>query len=551
MKLQLSGYGTWSELTLHKLWPLLFQDMLRIQERDRSEAMEGQLSEARRQVESLQHEKAESQVEQVSLPGSLDMCAQNFLHLQVRLRTELERKEAQLEEKREQVLQAKNEVDRVMGELIEARQTVGSLRSQVDTLEVRSVRPGRQFNLACPPAGGAPAERDSAGRTGEHPPPPLEGTGVVSPLTPGTVAWGGERARSSTTGNHGYQVCQCSAQEPELCQATTSCELSSSVGQLVMSSTHFQPIGLQVNLPLTFTPTSPAVFGVNSAKAVMLGNNVIVAGGNADVDNQQQVMFYRPEKRVWGTLGRYNLCLFGMAVLGGNRMLVLVGGYDLTTDTYSNSLVQWDHKGRYWRPIFRPMPTARSDAAAVGYKGYLVVAGGSNGEENLTVVEVLNTQSVQWSTVAPLPAPIEGLVQSVPLEDAARPEADTWYLMGWETGLRQPAHTFSISLHRLSVQLEGGESAGWAMLPPPPLACCGAVIFRGCLLAVGGKDRHGGRKKDVHLYLPGTCEWLRVAELPVAKHNCCCFPLSSVEFMVIGGSEATQFSTRVDIARPS
>ena len=281
----------------------------------------------------------------------------------------------------------------------------------------------------------------------------------------------------------------------------------------------------------------------------MLGNSVVVAGGNADVDNQQQVMYYRPERHSWGALGRYSLSLFAMAVLGGNRLIVLVGGYDLASDTYSNNLVQWDNKGKYWRPIFHPMPTARSDAAAVGYKAYLVVAGGSNGVENLTTVEVLNTLTVEWSTVAPLPVPIEGLVQSVPLVDASRPEADTWYLMGWETGLRQPALTFSLSLTQLTSHLEGGGGMGWAKLPSPPLACAGAVIFKGCLLAVGGKDRHGGKKADIHLYLPGTCEWLKVSELPVAKHSCCCFPLSSEEFMIIGGCEATQFSTRVDIAR--
>lgn len=281
----------------------------------------------------------------------------------------------------------------------------------------------------------------------------------------------------------------------------------------------------------------------------MFGSSVVVAGGNADVDNQQQVMYYRPEHHRWGALGRYSLSLFAMAVLGGNRLLVLVGGYDLATDTYSNSLVQWDSKGKYWRPVFHPMPTARSDAAALGYKDYLIVAGGSNGIENLTTVEVLNTRTVQWSTVTSLPVPIEGLIQSVPLINPSQSHSDTWYLMGWESGLRQPAHTMSISLTQLTSHLEGNGGMGWAMLPSPPLACAGAVVFRGCLLAVGGKDRHGGKKEAIYLYLPGTCEWLRVAELPVAKHSCCCFSLSSDEFMIIGGSEATQFSTRVDIAR--
>jgi predicted nucleic acid-binding Zn-ribbon protein len=414
---------------------------------------------------------------------------------QERLTTEVERKEVALEEKREQILQAKGEVDRVMGELTEARQTITRLRSQLDTategLHQRETQLTDLVRLE-----GVERELEAARRDNV------------------TIRCENARLRNLN-----------SARPPP------------------------QPLGLHIELPLSFTPTNAAAFGVHSAKAVMFGNSVVVAGGHADVDSQQQVMFYRPDRRVWNTLGKYNLSLFAMAVLGDNRMLVLVGGYNLASDTYSNNLVQWDQRGRYWRPTFRPMPTPRSDAAAVGYKSYLVVAGGSNGEENLTVVEVLNTHTVQWSIVAPLPAPIEGLIQNAPLQDATRPEIDTWYLMGWETGLRQPAHTFAISLHQLILELEGGESTRWAMLPPPPLACCGAVIFRGCLLAVGGKDRHGGRKKDIHLYLPGTCEWLRVAELPVAKHNCCCFPLSAEEFMVIGGTENTQFSNRVDIAR--
>lgn len=275
---------------------------------------------------------------------------------------------------------------------------------------------------------------------------------------------------------------------------------------------------------------------------------MVVAGGHADVENQQQVMHYRPD-RGWGKLGKYSLSLFAMAALGGGRLLVLVGGYDLAMDTYSGNIVHWDKSGKYWQPIFHPMPTARSDAAAVGYKDYLIVAGGSNGVQNLMTVEVLDTRTVQWASVASLPAPIEGLIQSIPQVDPARPQADTWYIMGWETGLRQPAHTFCLSLDQLTARMSGGvEPLGWARLPTPPLACCGAVCFRSCLLAVGGKDRHGVKKKDIFLYLPGTCEWLHVADLPVAKHSCCCFPLSAKEFLVIGGTEATQFSNRVDIA---
>lgn len=109
--------------------------MLRNQERDRSQALEGQLTEARRQVESLQHEKTESQLELVNfLNALLSVCSISLS--QGQLRMEVERKEAQLEEKREQVLQAKSKVDQITGELNEARQTISHLQSEVNSTSV-------------------------------------------------------------------------------------------------------------------------------------------------------------------------------------------------------------------------------------------------------------------------------------------------------------------------------------------------------------------------------------------------------------------------------
>ena len=308
----------------------------------------------------------------------------------------------------------------------------------------------------------------------------------------------------------------------------------------------------QVNLPLTFGLAQSAPFGTNSARVVLLGYNVVmVGGGNADIDNVQRVMYYQWGKG-WGTLGKYNNTLFAMAVLGGGRRLVLIGGYNQPQDTYSNEIVHWDNHGKRWLPIYIPMPTARSDAAALAYKQYLLVAGGCNSMGNLTTVEVLNTETVQWSTVAPLPVPIEGLIQSTSHIDSAHPQSDTWYLMGWERGLNQPPNTFRISIRELIQQAKGElQWANWVKLPDPPLSCCSAVVFRGCLFAVGGKDQQNVKKKDIHLYMSGTCQWLCVAELPTPRHSCSCCAFSSEEFMVIGGCENTgntMFSTRVDLA---
>ena len=112
-----------------------------------------------------------------------------------RLRVEMERKESQLEEKRDQLIQAKSEVDRVMGELTEARQRVASLNSHLESTSVSESLGGGVRLCVLVSTGAAEAERDPAGGPGESlnqsdwqcrvtsapPPPPT-----------GAAAWVGE-----------------------------------------------------------------------------------------------------------------------------------------------------------------------------------------------------------------------------------------------------------------------------------------------------------------------------------------------------------------------
>ena len=57
-----------------------------------------------------------------------------------------------------------------------------------------------------------------------------------------------------------------------------------------------------------------------------------------------------------------------------------------------------------WVEKFPPMPTRRVFATAVCTGTVLIVAGGMRENcEDLTTVEVLNTENSQWSTAADLP----------------------------------------------------------------------------------------------------------------------------------------------------
>lgn len=95
--------------------------LLILQERqERDQALQTELSAAREEAEELRHEKWE---------------------LERRLTEEAQRWETQLQEKREQVLLAKSEVDRVTEELTEERQVTHGLRTQRDTALVCGLLP--------------------------------------------------------------------------------------------------------------------------------------------------------------------------------------------------------------------------------------------------------------------------------------------------------------------------------------------------------------------------------------------------------------------------
>ena len=58
-----------------------------------------------------------------------------------------------------------------------------------------------------------------------------------------------------------------------------------------------------------------------------------------------------------------------------------------------------------WREHFPPMPTKRYNTAAVTTSQHLIVAGGETMQSYLDTVEVMDVESLLWSTVASLPHP--------------------------------------------------------------------------------------------------------------------------------------------------
>ncbi len=289
-----------------------------------------------------------------------------------------------------------------------------------------------------------------------------------------------------------------------------------------------QRSGLRVSLPMVWNDRCPPLpFGLRRAQTVALRHKVIIGGGDADGELARRVLVYDCDRQKWGVLGYYSHRHFSIAVV--KQDLLLVGGFDEIRDEYTGKVSKWDQTNKFWQRLDPPMPTPRGEATAIGYMSYLVVIGGFDGSA-LSTVEVLDFDSEnpkKWCAVASLP---EACISPQPV---LTQEGEGLYVLGRGSGLKDKKLAFSASL----AQLVQGAKGAWTQLTEPPLACSGAVGLRGYLLAIGGKDKQSQKKASVHMYLPGTGEWLCVAELPYPQHSCTCASLSPERFLIIGGVE--------------
>ena len=97
-----------------------------------------------------------------------------------------------------------------------------------------------------------------------------------------------------------------------------------------------------------------------------------------------------------------------------NNLLTVVGGYIRSTSTITNQLfsLTGEGSGRRWTEEFPPMPTKRygMSAVCIQVEAALIVAGGRNNESvlsGLQTIEMMNTNTLQWSTAAGLPQPLK------------------------------------------------------------------------------------------------------------------------------------------------
>ena len=107
----------------------------------------------------------------------------------------------------------------------------------------------------------------------------------------------------------------------------------------------------------------------------------------------------------------------------------------------------------------------------------------------------------------------------------------------------------SLTLYRkllTSPLLASHPHYGVVCLPDTLLENSATIAVQGSLLTVGGHDN--SIRTDIHLYQPESEQWIKVGDLPSARHYCSCVVLPSGELLVAGGEESYARTSRVDVA---
>ena len=246
----------------------------------------------------------------------------------------------------------------------------------------------------------------------------------------------------------------------------------------------------------------------------------MVYGNTAYFSTDYNVYSYTVPENKWTKLPQCKNQCFAMAVI--NDALTTIGGIDLQGAV--NTLVSLSESA--WEEVLPPMPTKRAQTAAANTPTHLVVAGGrlSRRVDGITTVEVLNTETLHWSTASSLPRAVRC------------PQMTTCggrlYLSG--------DIIFSCSVEDLlkSTNSSDGGSVWTRLASIPTPRWSSLATLRGRVLAIGGID---GVNPTAYIYCydVATNSWSVIGEMPTPRFLVLTAVLPSNELVVVGGQRSS------------
>ena len=220
------------------------------------------------------------------------------------------------------------------------------------------------------------------------------------------------------------------------------------------------------------------------------------------------------------------------------HMLTMVGGQISDRATDSLLSLMGEGRGKKWLPNLPAMPTKRYFTAAVCSGHSLIVAGGSgNGRNYLATVEVLDTDTRQWSIASSLTHPFYIATISIC--------GERLYMLGGndQTGLTHSVLSCSIPELLQSCQPQplagklqtapANKSTIWRQVADAPHYYSSCATLCGQLVAVGGLEA-GKETSAITGYNETTDSWEAMGNMPTARYRALVAILNG-KMMVVGG----------------
>jgi len=268
-------------------------------------------------------------------------------------------------------------------------------------------------------------------------------------------------------------------------------------------------------------------------QSVLISENIFVGGGFADTMlNYYTVMVYAVPSAKWKKLPRYSARNFALTNIRDE--LALVGGEH---EGLVRHVGVWKVDPKKWTYPFPSMPTPCIMSSAISHKDWLVVAGGTHKDHDLTLVQILDCVNKQWSNGPYLPKPV-CVMKSTKINN-------TWYLMGGcsDYGVTL-TDVFSLSLDALFSRNASGSNSfassgnsAWKELPHLSTTFSYPIGVGDSLFAVGGKDKTGKEVSIIQRYDPETKAWVLAGHLPQPYWTINCIKTKEEVFFIGGSSK--------------
>ena len=285
-----------------------------------------------------------------------------------------------------------------------------------------------------------------------------------------------------------------------------------------------------------------------------VGHSVAVSGDMVycfdGTYNSQKVLMFNSGTEQWRVIPECPKKFFSIAVVNGQ--LTAIGGqhsFRATNTLLSLSQDKPDISQQKWLEQLPPLTYCRNGPAVATNNTSLIVAGGWGTDVKETEVEVMDTQTLQWSTVTSLPLPLSQATATIC--------GDRLYLGGgFSSDLEATKSVLECEVKDLlqsqppSLASRIGLSRRpqvWREVAPLPVILSSLVTFQGHLLAVGG--RGSGYTSEVREYDAATNSWNVISQMRMQRFRSLAVALPNNTLMVCGGRTSYfDCTTSVEIA---